>query len=100
MVTYGYVKDFNYSGDGTFMIQVRIPLVHGPFLQDDAQGRRIRNYVTDDNLPYYPSVLLPQTPTEGDVVALMNVKDSNDTRFIVIGLTGGSYYKGATNLGG
>lgn len=100
MITYGYAKNYDYTGDGTFMIQVRIPSIHGPFMQDDAKGKTIRNYVRDENLPYYPSVILPHTPSEGDVVALENIKDSKTTEFIVIGLTGGSYYKGATNIGG
>jgi len=100
MVVYGYVKSYNYTGDGTFMIQVRIPMIHGPFYQQDAKGKKIRNYVKDDSLPYYPSVILPHTPTEGDVVALVNLKDSKNTEFLVVGLTGGSYYKGATNIGG
>ena len=100
MIVYGYVKDYNYTGDGTFMIKTRIPVIHGPFLQDDAKGKKIRNYVSDDNLPYYPSVILPHTPVVGEVVALSNIKDSTTTEFIIIGLTGGSYYTGATNIGG
>jgi len=100
MVTYGYVKQYEYTGDGTFMIQVRVPAIHGPFQEDDAKGKRIHNYVRDENLPYYPSVVLPHDPTEGDVVALLNIKDSANTEFLVIGLTGGSYYRGATNIGG
>lgn len=100
MITYGYVKGFEYDGNGNYMIQVRLPSIHGPFLQSDAKGKRIRNYVRDENLPYYPSVLLPQTPSDGDVVALINIKDSKTTEFLVIGLTGGSYYRGATNIGG
>ncbi len=100
MVIYGYVKNYDYAGDGTFLIQVRIPAVHGPFLQEDAKGMRIKNYTRDEDLPFYPSLILPYTPSEGDVVAMLNIKDSTTTEFIVIGLTGGSYYKGATNIGG
>lgn len=51
----------------------------------------------DSDLPYYPSVLLPHLPNEGEVVALMSMNDKS-TEFMIVGLTGGSYYTGVTNL--
>ena len=99
MVMYGYAKEYRVNGDGTISIRVRIPSIHGPYSQSQAQGQIIRNYVQDDNLPWYPSVLLPYNPTEGDVVLLMSTNDSGDYTWLVIGLTGGSYNSGLTSLG-
>lgn len=99
MVVHGYVKGYQYTGDGTLMIQVRIPQIHGPMSQREYKGRQVRNYVRDGDLPYYPSMLLPHLPTEGEVVALQTTNSKN-TEFIVIGLTGGSYYQNKTNQGG
>lgn len=99
MITYGYVKGYKYSNDGTLFIQVRIPSIHGAYKQSDYRGQTIRNYVYDNDLPWYPSILLPHLPTEGEVVALESVNHANN-RFLVIGLTGGSYALGATNLQG
>lgn len=99
MITYGYAKKYMYTGDGTLMIQVRIPSIHGPYSQSEYKGRIARNYVRDDDLPYYQSLLLPHLPTEGEVLALCST-DNAKTDFIVIGLTGGSYLTGVTNLGG
>ena len=96
MVVFGYTKDYKYSGDGTLMIRVRIPAVHGPMFPSDARGQVIRNYVRDSELPYYPSLLLPHLPADGEVVALTSMNEKS-TDFLVIGLTGGSYY---TNLTG
>lgn len=95
MLVFGYAKDYYYAGDSTLRIRVRIPSIHGPYKQTDAKGQTIRNYVKDSDLPYYQSLLLPQYPKEGDVVALVNTKDnSNNTDFIIIGLTGSSYISG------
>lgn len=99
MITYGYVKDYMYTGDGTLMVKVRIPSIHGPYNQSDARGRTIKNYILDKDLPYYQSILLPYLPNEGEVVALASIDESTST-FIVVGLTGGSYQNGTTNLGG
>lgn len=99
MITYGYVKDYMYTGDGTLMVKVRIPSIHGPYNQSDARGRTIKNYILDKDLPYYQSILLPYLPNEGEVVALASIDESTST-FIVVGLTGGSYQNGITNLGG
>lgn len=90
MVTFGFAKGYQYNGDSTLQIRVRIPSVHGPYKLSDANGKTVRNYVRDEDLPYYQSVLLPTLPTEGDVVALLSIDDSNN-EFIVIGLTGASY---------
>lgn len=99
MIVYGYAKGYKYTGDGTLLVRVRIPSIHGAYDQKQYKGKTIRNYVRDDHLPYYESLLMPHLPAEGEVVALMSTNDKN-SEFIVIGLTGGSYYKGATNIGG
>lgn len=88
-----------YAGDGTLMIKVRIPTIHGPMNQKESKGSVVRNYVKDDDLPYYPSLLLPHLPAEGEVVTLMS-KNDKTTELMVIGLTGGSYYANLTNVGG
>lgn len=98
MLVYGYAKDYKYTGDGTLLIRVRIPSIHGPYSKADYSGKRIRNYVADQDLPYYQSLLLPHRPVDGEVVALMSTNEKSSV-FIVIGLTGGSYRTGITNLG-
>lgn len=98
MITYGYAKRYQYTNDGTLKIQVRIPTIHGAYKQSDYRGRVVRNYVYDSDLPWYPSILLPHLPHEGEVVALSSMNGSNGD-FIVIGLTGGSYHTGVTNIG-
>lgn len=97
MIVYGYVKDFKYAGDGTMKIQVRIPNIHGAYLLTDYNGKKVRNYTSDEDLPWYPSLLLPHEPTEGEVVALASL-DKSSSSWLVIGLTGGSYDAGTTNL--
>ena len=97
MIIYGYAKQYRYSGDGTLQVQVRIPSIYGPYNQSDARGQTIRNYVRDQDLPYYQSLLLPHLPNEGDVVALTSM-DNSANQWIIIGLTGGSYYSGVTNV--
>lgn len=96
MIIYGYAKQHRYTGDGTLQIQVRIPSIHGPFSLSDGRGKLIRNYVADEHLPYYPSILLPHLPNHGDVVAMVGTSNAMQD-LIVIGLTGGSYVTG-TNL--
>jgi len=98
LVVNGYVKDYKYAGDGTLLIQVRIPSIHGPMNQREYEGRSVKSYTRDGDLPYYPSVLLPHLPVEGEVVALMNTTE-NTSHFMVIGLTGGSYYTSVNNTG-
>lgn len=90
MIVYGYVKDYKYAGDGTMQIQVRIPNIHGAYRKEDYKGKTIRNYTPDDELPWYPSLLLPHSPTAGEVVALTSLDDS-PSNWMVIGLTGGAY---------
>ena len=99
MITYGYAKSYMYTGDGTLMVQVRIPSIHGPFNESGYAGRQVRNFTRDADLPFYQSLLLPHLPGDGEVVALTTL-DKSANQFIVIGLTGGSYYTGATNIGG
>lgn len=99
MVINGYAKSYKYAGDGTLMIQVRIPTIHGPMDTKDYKGSVSRNYVRDEDLPYYPSLLLPHLPADGEVVVLMS-KNEKTTELFVIGLTGGSYYNSLTNSGG
>lgn len=97
MIVYGYVIDTKYSGDGTFMIQARIPNIHGAYNLSDYKGKKVRNYTADKDLPWYPSLLLPHIPTTGEVVAISSL-DSAGSNWLVIGLTGGSYNAGSTNL--
>lgn len=99
MITFGYVKQYRYTGTGILELQVRVPSIHGPYSQQNAKGQVIRGYVRDDDLPWYQSLLLPHTPVEGEVVALQSMNDGRNN-FIVIGLTGGSYKSGSTNIGG
>lgn len=93
MIVYGYVKDTKYAGDGTLLIQVRVPNEHGPYLISDYKGKRVRNYVQDKDLPWYPSLLLPYMPKEGEVVAISSL-DPTSSSWLVLGLTGGSYNAG------
>ena len=99
MITYGYAKGYQYSNDGTLMIKVRIPSVHGAYELGAYRGKLPRNYVRDEDLPWYPSLLLPQMPSEGDVVAITSLSKGNNN-FLILGLTGGSYNSGATNIEG
>ena len=97
MIVYGYAKQVKYTGDGTMHIQVRIPNVHGAYQISDYRGKTIRNYTYDEDLPWYPSLLLPQEPADGDVVALSSL-DKSSSSWLVIGMTGGSYNAGSTNI--
>lgn len=97
MITFGYAKGYQYANDGTLMIQVRIPSVHGAYELSAYRGRQPRNYVRDEDLPWIQSVLLPQMPSEGDVVVVASLNSGNHD-FIVLGMTGGSYNSGATNI--
>ena len=92
MIVYGYVKSYQYSNDGTLQIKVRIPNIHGPWDQSEYRGKTVRNYVLDEDLPFYTSLLLHHLPVEGEVVALQSINEAV-TDFIVLGLTGGNYYK-------
>lgn len=96
MVIYGYAKDYKYAGDGTLLVRVRIPQIHGPYRETEYRGKTSRNYVRDQDLPYYTSVILPHLPGEGDVVILSSVKERNQ-EWVVIGLTGGKFNAGTVN---
>lgn len=93
-ITYGYAKQHKYDKDGKLSIQVRIPAIHGPYKQSDANGKSIRSYVPDENLPYYNSLLLTNLPNDGDVVAIIFESSVNAANSLVIGITGGSYTAG------
>jgi len=94
MIVFGFAKDYQYDGDGTLKIQVRIPSIHGPYRQQSTKGI----YTRDADLPWVPSVLLPSLPVEGDVVMLQSVNESKSAEFVSIGLTGGNYHNGSTNI--
>lgn len=91
MIVNGYVIDNKYTGDGNLMIKVRIPSIHGPMSQREYRGKPVRNYTQESDLPWYPSNLLPYIPGYGEVVQLSSTNDKNSD-FVVIGMTGGSYY--------
>lgn len=92
MIVYGYAKDFRYDSDGSLYIQVRIPAIHGAYKQKDYKGKLPKNYVLDNDLPYYRAVLMPVMPSEGDVVAVLSTNSSdNHSNMLVIGATGGSH---------
>jgi hypothetical protein len=93
MIVYGYAKATKYSGDGTLLIQVRIPNIHGPYRLSDYKGKTVRNYTQDQDLPWYQSVLLPYLPGDGAVVAISSL-DGTSSNWLIIGLTGGSYQLG------
>ena len=95
MITYGYAKGYMYTNDGTLLIKIRIPSIHGPYHKSEYNGKSVHNYVDDSDLPYYPSVLLPHLPADGDVAVISSL-DSSNGQFIVLGLTGGQY-KSASN---
>ena len=99
MLMYGYAKEYRINGDSTMSVKVRIPAIHGPYKQSQAMGQTIRNYVSDDALPWYPSILLPYNPSDGDVVVLSTTNDTVNS-WIVIGVTGGSYNTGLSNIQG
>ena len=95
MTINGYVKSYKYAGDGTLLVQVRIPTIHGPMKQSEYRGSVSRSYTRDEDLPYYQSLLLPHLPAEGEVAMLMS-KNDKSSEFVVMGLTGGSYYNTAS----
>lgn len=98
MIVYGYAKDYYYDSQGSMYIRVRIPSIHGAYKRQDYKGKQIRNYVLDENLPYYRSVVLPRNPNEGDVVALTSMSDGSGSDFMVVGLTGSQYNDGIKDV--
>lgn len=94
MIVYGFVKDYYYANDGTLKVQVRIPSIHGPYVQETPNSKN--TYVRDSDLPWVTSVLLPHLPDEGEVVMLQSVNESKSAEYVCIGLTGGSYVTGTS----
>ena len=45
MITFGYAKAYQYTNDGTLLVQVRMPAVHGAFDISSYRGQTARNYV-------------------------------------------------------
>ena len=88
MIAFGFCKKYRYTNDGTLEVQVRVPNIHGPYVQSSSN---IKHYTRDEDLPWYTSVLLPHMPREGEVVMLQSVSESKSSEFVIIGLTGGSY---------
>lgn len=91
MIVYGFAKDYRYDGDGTLLVKVRIPSIHGPYVQTMTN----QIYIKDADLPWYNALLMPSLPIEGDVVALESMSNGKGAQFLVIGLTGGNYNNGA-----
>lgn len=94
MIVYGYVLDSKYEASGEFKIKVRIPAIHGPMDLKEYKGQRVRNYVSDSDVPFCTSLILPHEPAYGDVVAVSTTGDSASD-WLVLGYTGGSF---ATSL--
>lgn len=97
MIVYGYAKGYYYDSEGCMYVKVRVPSIHGSYRQKDYKGKSVKNYVLDENLPYYRSVVLPRNPSEGDVVALTSTSEGNAPDFLVVGLTGAKYNDGLKN---
>lgn len=91
MIVYGFAKGYTYDGDGTLKIKVRIPSIHGPYVQQVTKG----TYTQDKDLPWVTAMLLPSMPVEGDVVVLQTTEEKRGSNFIALGLTGGNYNNGA-----
>ena len=90
MTVFGYVIQTQYTGAGELMIRVRIPSIHGPYDKSQYDGKSVRNYVEDKDIPWCQSIILPETPGKGDVVAVTALNEGN-TNFLVIGLMGTTY---------
>lgn len=91
MIVYGFAKDYTYDGDGTLKVKVRIPSIHGPYVQQMSKNP----YTKDADLPWYTSILMPSMPVEGDIVLLQSVNEGKGNNMVVIGLTGGNYNNGS-----
>lgn len=91
MIVFGFAKNYQYDGDGTLKVQVRIPSIHGPYVQVSNKG----TYTRDQDLPWVTCMLMPNLPAEGDVIALQTTTESKSSDFIGIGMTGGNYHNGA-----
>ena len=97
MIVFGYAKQYKYTSDGTLLIQVRIPSIHGPYVKSNADGKSLKTYTSDDNLPWIYSLVLPHPPADGEVVAVASLNDTS-SQWLVIGLTGGQYSPGIINM--
>lgn len=93
LIVYGYVIDTMYTGDGTLMLQVRIPQIHGAIDKNEYRGKKITKYTEDKDLPWYQSLLLPYLPNRGSICMLASMNDGSNSSFVVLGLTGGSNNK-------
>ena len=62
MITFGYAKAYQYSNDGTLMIKVRIPSVHGAYTKSEYRGKTIHNYVEDSELGVRVRLRLKEEP--------------------------------------
>lgn len=85
MITFGVVKSVENNEDGTLWMKIRIPSIHGADDMKQYNGTTIRNYVADDDLPLYQSMLMTDAPNVSDIVALETLNTSK-TDFIVIGV--------------
>ena len=99
MIVYGFAKQYKYTSEGTLLIQTRIPSIHGPFYRSDYDGKSIKRYTLDEDLPWIQSILLPHLPMDGEVVAITSV-DSTANNWLIIGLTGGHYSSYLSNTMG
>lgn len=90
MIVYGYVKDYRYTEEGGLLIQVRIPNIHGARNREEYRGSKVRNFVEDKDLPYYPSLLLKEHPALDQTVALVSTDSSNNS-YLVLGPISSSY---------
>lgn len=86
MIIYGIAKSIDNREDGTLWIQTRIPNIHGADDISMYNGQIVRNYVLDDDLPWYQSLLLNKQPSIGDTVALLSINNANN-EFLIIGVT-------------
>lgn len=92
MIVFGFAKQYQYAGDGTLRVQVRIPSIHGPYKQASTR----QPYTRDEDLPWVTSLLTVNLPVEGDVVMLQSINESNSSDLVCLGLTGGNYHNGAS----
>lgn len=90
MIVFGYVRQYQYANDGTLLIQVRVPQIHGPYNITETRGIQLKTYTQDDDLPWCQSVLLPHLPVQGEVVMLSSMNETANN-WVVLGLTGASY---------
>ena len=93
MLTYGYILDTRENDMGGREFQVRIPSVHGAYRKSEYKGKTPRNYVEDDDLPWYVVLTSVGEPLTGEVAVLAAINSSNN-QFVVLGTTGSVYEPG------